>query len=58
MDSYDTARKARSANIYLYFKEIESYQDAEVVISGKKVLMFGSNAYLGLTNLSTMIYHH
>lgn len=50
MDSYDAARKARTANIYPYFKEIESDQDTEVVISGKKVLMFGSNAYLGLTN--------
>ena len=29
---------------------IESDQDTEVMISGKKVLMFGSNAYLGLTN--------
>jgi 8-amino-7-oxononanoate synthase len=29
---------------------IESDQDTEVQISGKKVLMFGSNAYLGLLN--------
>ena len=33
-----------------YFRAIESDQDTEVVINGKKVLMFGSNAYLGLTN--------
>ena len=36
--------------IYPYFREIQSDQDTEVLISGKKVLMFGSNAYLGLTN--------
>ena len=36
--------------IYPYFREIQSDQDTEVMISGKKVLMFGSNAYLGLTN--------
>lgn len=36
--------------IYPYFREIQSDQDTEVTISGKKVLMFGSNAYLGLTN--------
>ena len=38
------------AGIYPYFREIESDQDTEVVIEGKKVLMFGSNSYLGLTN--------
>ena len=39
-----------AAGIYPYFRMIESDQDTEVIISGKKVLMFGSNAYLGLTN--------
>jgi 8-amino-7-oxononanoate synthase len=39
-----------AAGIYPYFRMIESDQDTEVTISGKKVLMFGSNAYLGLTN--------
>ena len=47
---YDAARKTREAGIYPYFREIQSDQDTEVVINGKKVLMFGSNAYLGLTN--------
>lgn len=47
---YDAARNARAAGIYPYFREIQSDQDTEVVIDGKKVLMFGSNAYLGLTN--------
>ncbi|MFR9165192.1 MAG: serine palmitoyltransferase [Dysgonomonas sp.] len=47
---FDAARKTRAAGIYPYFREIQSDQDTEVVINGKKVLMFGSNAYLGLTN--------
>lgn len=47
---YDAARNARAAGIYPYFRAIESDQDTEVVINGQKVLMFGSNAYLGLTN--------
>ena len=47
---YDAPQKAKAAGIYPYFREIESDQDTEVFISGKKVLMFGSNAYLGLTN--------
>jgi len=38
-----------SAGLYPYFRVIESDQDTEVVINGKKVLMFGSNSYLGLT---------
>ena len=47
---YDAPQKAKAAGIYPYFREIESDQDTEVSIGGKKVLMFGSNAYLGLTN--------
>lgn len=47
---YDAPQKAKAAGIYPYFRKIESDQDTEVVINGKKVLMFGSNAYLGLTN--------
>jgi len=50
MLKYDAARKTRAAGIYPYFREIQSDQDTEVIINGKKVLMFGSNAYLGLTN--------
>ncbi|RNI21882.1 serine palmitoyltransferase [Rufibacter latericius] len=42
--------KARELGAYPYFRSIESAQDTEVIIEGKKVLMFGSNAYLGLTN--------
>ncbi|MCD7937944.1 MAG: aminotransferase class I/II-fold pyridoxal phosphate-dependent enzyme [Tannerellaceae bacterium] len=47
---YDAPQKAMAAGIYPYFRKIESDQDTEVCINGKKVLMFGSNAYLGLTN--------
>lgn len=47
---FDAARIARASGFYPYFREIQSEQDTEVVINGKKVLMFGSNAYLGLTN--------
>ena len=47
---YNAPQIAKSAGIYPYFREIESDQDTEVFIGGKKVLMFGSNAYLGLTN--------
>ena len=47
---YDAPQRAKAAGIYPYFRAIESDQDTEVIINGRKVLMFGSNAYLGLTN--------
>ncbi len=39
-----------AAGIYPYFRPIESDQDTVVEMYGKKVLMLGSNNYLGLTN--------
>ncbi|MDR0865955.1 MAG: pyridoxal phosphate-dependent aminotransferase family protein [Candidatus Symbiothrix sp.] len=50
LSKYDAPQQAKAAGIYPYFRVIESDQDTEVIINGKKVLMFGSNAYLGLTN--------
>lgn len=35
---------------YPYFRVIESAQDTEVLVGGKKMLMLGSNSYMGLTN--------
>jgi len=50
LSEYDAPQKVMEAGIYPYFRVIESDQDTEVQINGKKVLMFGSNSYLGLTN--------
>jgi 8-amino-7-oxononanoate synthase len=50
LSKYDAPQKVMNAGIYPYFREIESDQDTIVKINGKKVLMFGSNSYLGLTN--------
>lgn len=47
---YDAPQIAKAAGVYPYFRVIESDQDCEVIMNGKKVLMFGSNSYLGLTN--------
>lgn len=47
---YDVPQKIMEVGLYPYFRVIESDQDTEVLIHGKKVLMFGSNSYLGLTN--------
>jgi 8-amino-7-oxononanoate synthase len=47
---YTAPQEAQAKGIYPYFRKIESEQDTEVIIDGRRVLMFGSNAYLGLTN--------
>ena len=50
MAKYDVPQQTQRLGVYPFFRAIESEQDTEVIISGKKVLMFGSNSYLGLTN--------
>lgn len=47
---YTAPQEAKAAGIYPYFRAISSEQDPEVIINGKKVLMFGSNCYTGLVN--------
>ncbi len=47
---YDAPQKAKVAGVYPYFRAISSEQDTEVLMNGRKVLMFGSNSYMGLTN--------
>lgn len=47
---YDLPQQFMEKGVYPYFRCIDSEQDTEVTMSGKKVLMFGSNSYLGLTN--------
>ncbi len=47
---FTVPQEIQEKGIYPYFRKIESEQDTEVVIDGRKVLMFGSNSYLGLTN--------
>jgi 8-amino-7-oxononanoate synthase len=47
---YTLPQEVQKMGIYPYFRAIESDQDTEVMINGKKVIMFGSNSYLGLTN--------
>src|SRR3978361_600076 len=47
---FKDAEMAREKGVYPFFRPIESAQDTEVIIDGQRVLMFGSNSYLGLTN--------
>ena len=48
--AFKTAAQLRELGIYPYFRIISSAQDTEVMIGNQKVLMLGSNSYLGLTN--------
>ena len=48
--NYRSAAQVRALGLYPYFRTISSAQDSEVIINGRKVLMLGSNSYLGLTN--------
>ena len=43
------ADEIRAAGIYPYFHALESKQDTEVIMEGKRRIMLGSNNYLGLT---------
>ncbi|MGN0281727.1 MAG: serine palmitoyltransferase [Prevotella sp.] len=47
--SYREPQKFMAAGVYPYFREITGKQGTEVEMGGHKVLMFGSNAYTGLT---------
>jgi len=49
-EAYNFARELRANNIYSYFRTISSPQEPVVTIEGDKVIMLGSNNYLGLTN--------
>jgi 8-amino-7-oxononanoate synthase len=48
--NYTRHKEAEANGLYPYFKAIESGADAEVVVKGKKMIMIGSNNYLGLTS--------
>ncbi|MHC4605658.1 MAG: aminotransferase class I/II-fold pyridoxal phosphate-dependent enzyme [Planctomycetota bacterium] len=47
--SFTRHTDAEKDGVYPYFKAIESGADAEVIVNGKKMIMVGSNNYLGLT---------
>ena len=46
---YKTAEDLRAQGLFPYFRELQSRQDTEVIMEGKRRIMLGSNNYLGLT---------
>jgi len=46
---FTQARMAQAAGVYPYFLPLEDTEGTEVMIRGRRILMIGSNNYLGLT---------
>ena len=46
---FEQTQELRASGHYFFFRKLESPQDSEVVVNGKRVIMAGSNNYLGLT---------
>ncbi len=61
MDIFEKCRKFsladqyRQMGIYPYFHALQSRQDVEVIMEGKRRIMLGSNNYLGLTTEPSVI---
>ncbi len=49
-EKFTEPQKYKKLGLYPYFRMLESGQDAQVKMHGKKISMFGSNNYLGLTS--------
>ncbi len=49
-EKFTAAKAAMAAGVYPYFHVIESGQDPEVIVEGRRMIMLGSNNYLGLTS--------
>ena len=47
--NYTAAREMQALGLYPYFLPLEDTEGTEVVIDGRRILMIGSNNYLGLT---------
>lgn len=47
--NYTASKEVKDAGVYPYFHALESRQDVEVIMEGKRRIMLGSNNYLGLT---------
>jgi len=47
---FTKVEEAKAAGYYFVFRRVESAQGTEVIVNGRKLIMAGSNSYLGLTN--------
>ena len=54
-DHFETLKQVRQLGIYPYFHELESRQAPIVQMEGHRVIMLGSNNYLGFTENEEVI---
>ena len=47
--TFTKVEEIKELGVYPYFHALESRQDTEVIMEGKRRIMLGSNNYLGLT---------
>ena len=50
VNNFTTAKELMAADVYNFFRVIESAQENTVKYQGREIIMLGSNNYLGLTN--------
>jgi len=55
LSEYNLPQLFQAKDMYPFYHKLETGQDTEVYMNGKKILMFGSNSYLGLTNHPELI---
>lgn len=48
-EAFDQAERVRALGLYPFFRAIDLNEGPEAIVDGRRVLMFGSNNYLGLT---------
>lgn len=48
--SFTDVKRAKATGLYPYFHALQTAQDTEVVMDGKRIIMIGSNNYMGLTS--------
>ena len=48
--SFTDAKEAIASGLYPYFHALATAQDTEVVMDGRRIIMIGSNNYMGLTS--------
>ena len=53
--NYSAANEIRVKGYYPYLHALESRQDVEVIMEGKRRIMLGSNNYLGLTTAPDVV---
>ncbi len=46
----ESIKQVKESGLYPYFHQLETGQDTEIIMEGKKTIMIGSNNYLGLTS--------